>query len=164
MSLPVVPTSNSQGQIGLGTVLSIGPAASATGTPAYTPIGEVLSADPSGGTRNVVKWTELDNLYAQKRSGTIDAGELTMKVARVATDAGQIALKAAWLDATGQPYLFKVQLYPNTAAGQATTGDSGVFPAIISKYNELGSLNPEGLIQTEFTLDITGPMTVTPGS
>lgn len=165
MSLPALTATNSKAAIGLGAVLSIGPAASATGTAVYVPIGEVTSVKPSGQKRNVIKFNTTDRLNTQKRAGVQDAGTTQLELARVSIDAGQIALGAAASDPTGQPYLFEVQLYPNTEAGQTTTGDLIGCAAIVSEYNPFTGITAEGLISMAVTLEQVTPWAViTPGA
>jgi hypothetical protein len=161
MSLPALNTTNSKGQIGLGAVIAIGPAASVTGTPAYVTIGEVTSIKPGGQKRNVVKYNLTDRLNTQKRAGVQDAGTTALEIARVADDAGQIALAAAANDPTGQPYLFRITLYPNTSDAQATTGDVIGCVAIVSEYNPLTGITAEGLISMAVTLEQETPWAVT---
>lgn len=165
MPLPPLNVTNSKAAIGLGAVLSIGPAASATGAAVYVPVGEVTSVKPSGQKRNVVKYNTTDRLNTQKRAGVQDAGTTALEIARVTTDAGQIALQAAVSDPTGQPYLFQVQQYPNTEQGQTATGDLLGCAAIVSEYNPFTGFTAEGLISSTATLEQVTPWTViTPGA
>lgn len=165
MSLPALNTTNSKAQIGLGAVIAIGPAASAVGTPAFVTIGEVTSIKPGGQKRNVIKYNTTDRLNTQKRAGVQDAGATALEIARVVTDTGQIALAAAANDATGQPYLFQVTLYPNTTDAQTSTGDVIQCAAIVSEYNPLTGITAEGLISMAATLEQETPWTVTtPGA
>lgn len=162
MPLPALTATNSKAQIGLGSIISIGPAASASGgSPVYVKIGEVTSIKPGGQKRNVVKYNTTDRLNTQKRAGVQDAGSTALEIARVVDDAGQIALAAAANDPTGQPYLFQVTLYPNTSDGQVATGDVIGCAAIVSEYNPFTGITAEGLISMAVTLEQETPWTVT---
>jgi hypothetical protein len=161
MALPALTATNSKGQIGLGSILSIGPPAAAAGEPAFVQVGEVTSIKPGGQKRNVVKFNTTDRLNTQKRAGVQDAGTTALEIARVASDAGQIALAAAANDPTGQPYLFQVTLYPNTEDGQETTGDTIQCAAIVSEYNPFTGITAEGLISMAVTLEQETPWDVT---
>lgn len=165
MPLPALNATNSKAQIGLGAVVAIGPAASAIGTPTFTVIGEVTSVKPGGQKRNVIKYNTTDRLNTQKRAGVQDAGTTQLEIARVVSDAGQIALAAAANDPTGQPYLFQVTLYPNSSGGQTSTGDVIGCAAIVSEYNPFTGITAEGLISMACTLEQETPWTVTtPGA
>jgi hypothetical protein len=153
MSLPALNTTNSKGQIGLGSIVSIGPAASATGSPVFQQIGEVTSVKPGGSKRNTVKYNTTDRLNTQKRAGVKDAGTTTLQIARVASDTGQTALKTAFDDPTGQPYLFQVTLYPNAADGQTTSGDVIQCAAAVTEYNPFTEISAEGVIMMECSLE-----------
>ncbi len=166
MAAPALNVTNSKAQIGLGSILSIGPAASAAGgPPTFVQVGEVTSVKPSGQKRNIVKYNTTDRLNTQKRAGVQDAGSTALEIARVSTDAGQIALAAAATDPTGQPYLFQVTLYPNAADGQVNNGDVIQCAAVVSEYNPFTGITAEGLISMMVTLEQETPWAVTtPGA
>lgn len=164
MPAPTVPNTPSKGQIGVGSVIAIGPIASTVGTPVYVTIGEVMDAKYSGESKAVVKYNILENQYTQKLSGAIDAGTLDLSIVRVVTDAGQVALGAAAADATGVPYKFQVTLFINANDGQATTGDVVTFNAIVSKFNPIEDISPTKEITMSVTLELTTPLTIVAGS
>jgi hypothetical protein len=165
MTIPALTSNVSKSQIGLGTLISIGPAASILTTPTWVLIGAVIDAKFSGASSTVIKFSPLDGgLGVQKRSGTRDYGtvDLTYERAPGTGDAGQVAAAAAFSDATGQPYQFECALY--VGPGQTTAGDIAIFSAIISKYNPISEISADKNIEGMLTLDLTTPITITAGS
>jgi hypothetical protein len=151
-----------KGQIGLGSIISLG-GVTGTANETFTTIGEVMSAKASGATASVTKYSTLDGgIYTQKISAIRDAGTWDLQIVHNSGDAGQTALAAAFANAAGQPYDFKVQL--PIASGQATNGDLVTFSAIISKLNLFASIEVDKVIMSEVTLDLIALPVTTPGS
>ena len=71
----------------------------------YIPISAVGSRGEAGATTNILTYDTWDTKVAQKAKGITDAGSPEVEVARIATDPGQKALKAAAL--TNLNYAFK---------------------------------------------------------
>lgn len=70
-------------------------------------VGSVGSIGESGMSTNIVSYDTLDTDVTQKAKGISDAGSPTVEVARVPTDGGQIAMRAA--AATNFNYAFRVE-------------------------------------------------------
>lgn len=151
-----------KGQIGLGSIISLGGVTGATGA-TFTPIGEVMSAKASGASASVTKYSTLDGgIYTAKISAIRDAGTWDLSIVHNSGDAGQTALAAAFANAAGSPYDFKVQL--PLATGQTTNGDLVTFSAIISKFNPVASVEVDKVIMSEVTLDLVALPTTVAGS
>jgi hypothetical protein len=162
MSLVTTP---SKAQIGLGSQIFIGPAtAGISGTPTFVLIGEVTKITPSGSKAQVVKWNTIDRLNTQKRAGVRDAGATALEIARVADDAGQVALAAAYqTDQSGQPYRFQVVI-PADAADSQTVATTIQVDAIVSEYNPFAGISAEGLINLTASIEQINDWTVIPPS
>jgi hypothetical protein len=146
---------------GVGTVISIGGVTGATGTETFVPIGELTDAKFSG---IKVAVTDVSTFAAntKRKLGTmVDYGTFSATVLRVSNDAGQAAVIAA--AASAALYDFKVQLEPNEAAGQTTTGDLITFSGVIT---EAGGFDLSLTKQADGTLsiDIDGAWSVTEGA
>lgn len=73
----------------------------------YTEIGSVGNLGDYGVSPNMVTYNTLGTQIATKAKGVEDAGELSIEVARIYDDAGQVAVRAA--AATKSNYAFKVE-------------------------------------------------------
>ena len=141
----------SQAQSGRGTVISIG------ATP--TAIGEV-----SDFPLNRNKWETVDvTNFSSGSDGEFIAtirkpATITMKGNRVVADAGQMAAEVAYQ--SGATTAFTVQL-PKTAA-QNTSGDKYAFSAIVLSVDF--SITPTKQIEFSIDLQVSGVITLTPGS
>jgi hypothetical protein len=165
MSAPTLTSNVSKSQIGLGTIISIGPAASVTGSPVWVPIGAIIDAKFSGASATVIKFSPLDGgLGVQKRSGTRDYGtvDLTYERAPGTGDAGQTAAKTAFEDPTGQPYQFQAALF--VGPGQTTAGDIATFTGIISKYNPISEISADKNVEGMLTIELSSPISIAAGS
>jgi hypothetical protein len=153
----------SKGQVaGIGAVISIGGLTGSAGTETFVPVGEVSDGKFSGFKRNTTPTTNFDTGgIVTNLSTTLDYGTFTGTVIRVSNDAGQIALMAALVQ--GGAYDFKIQLEPNAADGQTTTGDLSTFSAIVT---EAGAFDLSLTKASEFpiTLTINGAVDFTAGS
>ena len=87
-----------------------------------------------------------------------DGGKLELTGNRVSSDAGQVAVEAAYQNGSIQP--FTVTL-PETSA-DTTKGDTLTFNAYVmgSTFN----VDLKGAIKFKLSLQVSGPMTLTPGS
>jgi hypothetical protein len=165
MSAPTLPNNPAKGQIGIGALVGIGPAASASGSATYVTIGQISDAKFSGASATEIKFTTLDGgLAVQKLRGSIDYGtcDITFVRAPGAGDAGQTAAAAAFSDPTGQAYKFQVQEY--VAPGQTTAGDVGIFTGIVTKFSEIDDLSPDKVQEGMLTISLTSALTITAGS
>jgi hypothetical protein len=142
----------SKGQVGLGTILSIG------STP--TVVGEVKSLKLNGRKWDTDDSTNMQSLAKEFISTIQDPGEWDIDFTRVSNDVGQIALEAAF--ASGAITTFTIQLPVNTKAGQSTTGDKFAFNALVTEvpYNFETTKIDSGSCK----LKMSGPMTITVGS
>jgi hypothetical protein len=145
-----------------GAVISIGGVTGATGTETFTPIGEIVGTAKVSGMKFASADVSTFASNVKRKVGTmVDYGTVTFTTLRVSTDAGQAAVVAAC--ATGQLYDFKIQLVPNGAAGQVTTGDLIAFSALVTEAGGF-DLDMNKASEYSFTLDIDGVWTVTEGA
>lgn len=124
----------------LGTTLEIVPGAPATyddtgfAALTYTAVGEVGDLGEFGGTREVVTFTPVDTGIVAKRPGSIDYGEMSLQIARDASDAGQTALQAG-LDGAEAGNVHSVKLTDSE-------GNILYFTCIVSSFTyNAGSAN-----------------------
>jgi hypothetical protein len=108
---------------GAGTTISIGT------TP--TLIGEVKNVKINGRKFDTDDVTNMSSTQKEFIATILDEGEISFDFNRVSTDAGQMALEAAFVAGTTNP--FTVQL-PKTSA-QTTAGDKYTFNALITECN-----------------------------
>jgi hypothetical protein len=73
----------------------------------FTPIGSVGNLGDYGSPANLINYNTLDTEVMSKAKGVEDAGELSIEVARIFDDPGQIALRAA--AATKFYYAIKIE-------------------------------------------------------
>lgn len=100
----------------------------------YQAVGEVGDLGEFGGTREVVTFTPVDTGIVAKRPGSIDYGEMTLQIARDASDAGQTALQNA-LDGSEEGNVHSLRLTDRN-------GDKIYFTAIVSSFTyNAGSAN-----------------------
>jgi hypothetical protein len=162
--MPTLPNTPSVTSLGIGTLIGIGPVVGTT-TPTYVTIGQITDAKFSGASATVIKFTTLDGgIGVQKRLGSRDYGTVDITYERKpgTGDPGQAAVKAAFNDPTGNPYLFQAATF--IAAGETTAGDSAALQGVISKFTELSELSPDKLIEGSFTIELTAPVVITAGS
>src|ERR1700683_3795662 len=145
----------------IGTVVSIGPLASATGSPTFTAIAEITEAEFSGAKSAIVKTTNMSSTFQEKLGTIPDAGTVKLSMNRVTSDPGQLALAAAF--AAPGVYKFQVQEPVDPELGQTTTGNLNAFNAVVSDGPAF-SLSPEKVPVLTFTLEISGPIAFTAGS
>lgn len=151
----------SRAQAGRGSALSIGGITGAGGTPPFVTIGEIKTSGISGaqwGTEDVTNFlsgNDQEFITTIRDNGTIDlAGN------RVASDAGQVAVEAAF--ASGLKYDWKLQLPFNAQAGQTTVGDAYTFSALVQSRDI--SVDTSKAIGWTVKLKVSGAVTLVPGS
>lgn len=165
MSAQTMPSNPAKAQIGLGTLIGIGPAASSSVTPVtYVTVGQVTDIKFSGASGTEIKFTTLDYAAVQKLRGIVDQGTVDISFVRApgGSDAGQAAAAAAFADGTGQAYKWQASLF--MGEGQSTVGDVETFNAILTKYNPIEDISPEKVIEGTLSLSITSIPVITPGS
>lgn len=144
--------------ISVGTTLSISAAEPATYDDAgysaltYTEVGQVGSLPSFGGTAQVTDWIPLATGVVNRKKGSFDYGTMTVPLAQILSDAGQIMLKAGFDGATkSQPHSVKIM--------NATIGTM-YFTAEISGYTyNFGDAN--AITQNEATFAVkTKPVVV----
>lgn len=157
-----MPYTGSKASEAMGSVVSIGPLVTATGTATYVPIAEITSTEFSGAKRTVLNTTNMNSGgFAEKLDSIADYGNIKLTMNRINNDPGQLALAAAF--GAGGKYLFEVQEPINAEIGQTTTGDLTKFVAIVSEGPNF-SLDPTKVTVLSCTLDISGQPTITPGT
>ncbi len=145
-----------------GVVISIGGVTGAGGSEVFNPIGEITGTAKVGGLKNnVIDVSTFGANVKRKLGGMVDYGQVTFTTLRVSNDVGQAALVAA--AATGSLYDFKIQLAPNTPAGQTSVGDLIAFSAIVTEAGGF-DMDMSKASEYSFTLDIDGVWTITEGS
>jgi hypothetical protein len=150
---------NSKAQSAIGLIFSIGPVAG-TGSPTFTPVFELSAAPVSGQKWDIEDISNFNSGISKEYLKTmLDSGKMALTGNRVSTDAGQVALKAAFLD-PASAYLFKVT-YP-LEAGQTTSGDSEVFAALVESFDDTKQVGK--VIKISVSLQRTGAVTFSEGS
>ena len=151
-----MPYTKSKAGIGLGTMLSIG---SGTGSPeTFTLVGEIKTITQSG---RQVATEDVTNMQSSAREfipTLLDSGTWDLAGNRVSSDAGQIAMEAAF--ASYQNHDFKIQL--PLGAGQTTSGDVFAFNALVQEIDY--SLAVDKAVTFTAKLKVSGSITVTPGT
>ena len=116
----------------VGTIISVDAAQPATedqtGYEAltYVAIGEITNIGESGGTATVTTFTPVNSGTVNKRKGSIDYGTMSLEIAKDASDAGQVDLKAGFDGAQKQTvHSFKVV---------DASGDAAYFMGLISSF------------------------------
>ena len=100
-----------------GTTVSVSATLPATyddtgyGVPTFTTLGEVVDIGEIAKAFSVVAHQALERDYPEKYKDTYDVGNVSMTIAKVTSDAGQVILAAAL--ASDASYSFKVTL-PST--------------------------------------------------
>lgn len=108
-------------------------------------VAQVGSLGETGTNTNILSYDTLDTVVTQKSKGISNAGDPEIELARVATDDGQAALRAAAL--TKDSYAFKYELDDQITA---VTGNGTTF------YNRglvTGPRHPNGRNE-DFVLEI----------
>lgn len=125
----------------------------------WTEIGEVNSLGTWGAKGKEITASVLTDGYMRRLKGTIDSGTVELVVLRDPTDAGQ---NAGHVAAQGwDTYLFKVELNDAIIAEQPNS----IFyfrASVMSAENKFG--DADNIIETTFSLGITGQITEVPAS
>jgi len=147
-----MPYTGSQAQPGRGSTISIG-----TSSPPV--IGEVADITLNRGKWDFANTTNLQSGSDEEMLAVIrKAAQMTLKGNRVDTDAGQIAVEAAYQ--AGSLQTFVIQL-PKTAA-QTTIGDKYTFTAYVDSSDF--TISPTKQIEFTMQLQTSGAITLTAGS
>lgn len=147
----------SKAQPGKGTVVSIGPVAG-TSSPTFVAIGEVKSSSISGTAWKTDDVTNFQSLAEEWITTILATGEVSLAGNRVSSDAGQLALAAAF--ATGELYMFTISL-PKTLT-QTTAGDSYALNALVLSQDF--TITTEKAVEFSTKLKISGAIVLTVGS
>jgi hypothetical protein len=139
---------STKAQSGLGSAVKIG----------STLIGEVQSVKQSGCKWDTEDATNFASTAKEFVATIIDWGEFAVEAKRVSTDAGQLAVVAAF--GTGAATAFTITLLKE--AGQVTTGDSYSFNGIVTEADI--SLDATKLTPFSFKVKVTGAVTFTEGA
>jgi hypothetical protein len=151
----------SKAQSGRGTQLSIGGVTGAGGTETYTLVGEVKTTGVSGVSFDETEVSNFDSgVYKEFLATMIDPGTLDLSGNRISSDAGQIAVEAAFL--AGVKYNWKMVLPINVQAGQTTTGDTYVFSGFVKSRDIPVDTSKE--IGWSVKIRLSGAPTFTAGS
>lgn len=161
-----IPSGTTVAAIGSGTITLSAPATASasavalTFTLGYLPIFELSAAPVSGQKWDIEDTSNFQSgIYKEYLKTMLDDGKMALAGNRVSTDAGQTALKAAFLD-PANAYGFQIT-YP-LEAGQTTGGDTEVFNALVESYDE--TIQVGKVIKISISLQRTGVVTFTEGS
>jgi len=145
---------SSQANTGLGTTISIYSAS------AYVLIGELTDGPLSGRKLNTTDVTNFQSTAQEFKATLPTSGDVKLTGNYIGTDAGQLALEAAF--EAKSTVNFKVVIEPTGT--QATTGDQFVFAAIVEELNSFAVLSPSKAIGFSGSLKISGSIAKTAGS
>jgi hypothetical protein len=142
--------------IGLGTILQIG---SGGTSETFTAIGEITGdVKMSGRTAKTIDITNMNSTASEFVPVLADSGTLDFTMNFVSSDAGQVALEAAFAGLV--KHNFKLQ-YPKTSA-QTTTGDLQTFNALVQELDYGTGVEKNSSVTVK--LKISGPITTVAGS
>lgn len=148
-----MPYTKSLSGIGRGTIISI------TVVSTITPIGEVVTITPSGRAFATEDVTNLEST-AREFVGTLpDEGQFEVVSNRVAADAGQVAVEAAF--ETGVLQVFTLTM-PKSGS-QTVSGDVYTYNGIVTNANN-SAITFDKKISYTFTFKISGSPTKVAGS
>ncbi|MEO4040345.1 phage tail tube protein [Hoeflea sp. CAU 1731] len=109
----------------------------------WTEVKDLADIGEFGDEANIIEYETIDDARVKKAVGTRNAGDLSVTVARMEDDAGQVAMRAA--AKTSNHYDFKMVL---------SNGEIFYFTGPISSArNQLGGAND--VTQTVFTVAIS---------
>jgi hypothetical protein len=129
--------------------------------PTWTDIGEVKAFAWSGRENKTADATNLSSTAVEFIATLPDSGTWEVTTNRVGTDAGQVAVEAAWRSrATNVQFRLTYPKLPT----QATTGDTYVVKAIVQNATPAPSFNPDAVIDYKFTIKVNGLDTFTAGA
>jgi hypothetical protein len=148
--MPTAPF-NSKADYGDGYILSIGGQTGATGTEDWIVIGEITETNLSGQKRSTVNPTNTQSGGRVEKAGTLlDYGQVKISYNVIDSDAGQVALNAAFL--AGGLWDFKIQKRPNAKLTQ-TSGSMYAISGVITDGPSF-DLDPTKLVVGSVTIDI----------
>lgn len=139
---------STKAQSGLGTTIKIG----------ATTIGEVSSVKQSGCKWDTEDATNFASTAKEFVPTILDWGEFSVEAKRVSTDAGQLAVVAAF--GSGALTAFTITLLKEV--GQTTTGDTYTFNGIVTEADI--SLDATKLTPFSFKIKVSGAVTYTEGA
>ena len=120
-------------EMSVGSIVSVSAAQPATEDQAgyealtFTEIGEVTSIGESGGTAQISSFTPVKSGVVNKRKGSIDYGTMSLSIAKDASDAGQVLLKAGFDGAAKETiHSFKIE--------ESVSGEVTYFMGLISSF------------------------------
>jgi len=125
----------------------------------WVEIGEINSLGTWGAKGKEITASVLTDGYMRRLKGTIDSGTVELVVLRDPTDKGQNAAHVA--AQSFDTYLFKAELHDAIIADQPNS----VFyfrASVMSAENKFG--DADNIIETTFSLGITGQITEVPAS
>ena len=142
---------------GKGTVFSIGTSGL---TPTYSAVAELKTFSFSGSKNDTEDVTNSDSAGRAREFivTLLDAGEISLSGNYVASDAGQVALTAAFNSGAILPYKIQLPVAPN----QTTSGDVITFIGLMVE-NDL-NLSFDKAIAFSAKIRISGITTYTSGS
>lgn len=120
----------------------------------YTSIGEVSDLGEFGDVAESIEFTSLADRRVRKFKGSFDAGEITCQCGADQTDAGQIALAAAF--ASDDDHNIRMQLNDEATTGGTPT--TLYFSGkVMSMQRNVGSVN--NVVMRTFTIAINSEIT-----
>lgn len=154
-----MPYTSSKAQTSQGTIIQVNPTLASP--PVWVVIGEPLKIQ--FGDKNVFDdSTNLQSTAKEFLAVLPDPGLLAVDLNRVSNDAGQTAVSASFHANPPTRLQYQVVMPINTAAGQATTGDTYTFLAYVESLAP--DVNTDKKVMTKFSLRVTGPITFVAGS
>ena len=151
-----------QAQSGSASALYIGSAFTTSYTAlTSTLVGEVVDVVQSGKAMGTAAATNFESVAEEFITTLLKPGNFAVTLNRVAGDTGQVAVKTAFDARPNIAAGWTITLGP--APGQ-TVGDSYSFNAIIEGMDDLGTVKPDGIVQSKMTLKVSGGITLIAGS
>lgn len=151
-----------------GTSITISANATATGstialtfTIGYTVVGELKVGDPGKGQYDKEDVSNFQSLIDKEYKKMMrDNGTPKLTGNRVSSDAGQLAVSAAYDDADNS---YMIQITIPKRSDQTSTGDIYTYDALVMSRT-FGPIETNKTIPFEVDLQITGPVTFVAGS
>ena len=150
-----MPYTKSKAGIGLGTVLSIGDGADPE---VFIPVGEIKTIGQSGRQVATEDVTNLDSPSREFIPTLLDSGAFDLTGSRIGTDAGQIALEAAFAGLQRPNFTITLPKAP----GQTTVGDQFEFSGLVQESNFTLAVDKSVMFSAK--IKVSGRVAETPGS
>jgi hypothetical protein len=152
-------------QPGNGAVVSIGSGTTISGA-TWTPVGEVAEFNQSGSQMKTDDATSLSSVAEEFIPTILSPGKFSGSMNYIAgtTDAGQVAVRAAWNATPPVNVPWQVQLAKNVAVGQSTAGDKIQFLGLVEEFSYFGTVKPDKKVSNPFAVKISGGILWTAGS